>query len=167
MGKYNYEMNDNRYLTPPVLIENGLRLLAQLKGVSTIEKFDLDVCCSNHNVPALEYYSYPEHDGLAEDWKDYNWCNPPFDQCSKWIKKAYNESLKGRNTVMLIPARTETKYWHEYILYPETKNVEVVWLRKGYRFLNADNGEEMGIFKNALAFVIFKGIDKLEEAESL
>ena len=158
MAKYHYEMNDNRYLTPPSLIEGGLKLLAKLKNRVTIDKFDLDVCCSNENVPANEYFKYPEHDGLKEDWKDYNWCNPPFNECDKWVKKAYAESLKGKNTVMLIPARVETKYFHEYILYPQTNNVEVQWLRKGFRFLNADTGEEMGIFKNALCYVIFKGI---------
>jgi len=158
MPKYSYTMLDNRYLTPPILIENGLKLLSQIKGVATIDKFDLDVCCSNHNVPAKEYFTFPEHDGLKETWKEYNWCNPPFNECDKWVKKAYSESLEGKTTVMLIPARTETKYFHEYILYPETKNVEVVWLRKGYRFLNAETKEEMGIFKNALCFVIFKGV---------
>ena len=158
MAKYNYTMNDNRYLTPPILIEDGLKLLAKIKGQASVHKFDLDVCCSNNNVPAKEYFKFPKHDGLKEDWKKYNWCNPPFDKCDKWVKKAYTESLKGKNTVMLIPVRTETNYWHKYILYPQTNNVEIVWLRKGYRFLNADTGEEMGIFKNALCFVLFKAM---------
>ena len=158
MAKYSYTMNDNRYLTPPILIKNGLKLLSELKGIILADEFDLDVCCSFENVPAKEYFKYPKHDGLVEDWKKYNWCNPPFNNCEKWVKKAYTESLKGNNTIMLIPVRTETNYWHKYILYPQTDNVNVVWLRKGYKFLNADTKEEMGIFKNALAFVVFKGL---------
>ena len=54
---------------------------------------------------------------------------------------------------MLIPVRTETKYWHDYIL--NNPRVTIEWLRKGYKFLNKDN-EEMGVFKNALALVYFE-----------
>lgn len=57
---------------------------------------------------------------------------------------------------MLIPVRTETKYWHEYILF--NPNVEIEWLRKGYSFLNPDDLKPMGVFKNALALVYFKGL---------
>lgn len=53
---------------------------------------------------------------------------------------------------MLIPVRSETRYWHDYILY--NTNVYIDWLRKGYKFLDAD-GNELGIFKNALALVYF------------
>lgn len=156
MAKYNYTMIDNKYLTPPSLINGGLRLLAQLRNSASLEKFDLDVCCSNENVPAKSYFTFPEHDGLKEAWKEYNWCNPPFNECEKWVKKAYTEQQKGNTTVMLIPVRSETKYFHDYILY--NRDVEIQWLRKGFKFLNAETKEEMGIFKNALCYVIFKGI---------
>ena len=56
---------------------------------------------------------------------------------------------------MLIPARTETAYWHEYILFND--KVQIEWLRKGYKFINRA-GEEMGVFKNALAIVYFEGV---------
>ena len=63
---------------------------------------------------------------------------------------------------MLIPARTETKYWHDYILDPfggtNRNHVRVKFLRKGYRFINPDTGEKMGVYKNALALVYFEGI---------
>lgn len=157
MPKYSYEKNDNTYLTPYSLIKRGLQILNQLKGHTIVsERFDLDVCCSNTNIPANNYYTHPEHDGLRENWMEYNWCNPPFDQCKQWVQKAYGESLKGNTTIMLIPVRTETSYWHEYILYKE--NVDIHWLRKGYRFLNPKTKEELGVFKNALAFVVFKGV---------
>ena len=58
--------------------------------------------------------------------------------------------------MLLIPVRTETAYWHDYILHNE--NVEITWLRKGYRFINPETKQPMGIFKNALAFVLFKGV---------
>lgn len=159
--KYNYGMLDNKYLTPPILVNGGLQILSRLKGEDfAIESavFDLDVCCSNHNIPAKEYYTSDSHDGLTEPWRKYNWCNPPFDQCDKWVKKAWVEASKGNFTIMLIPVRTETAYWHDYILF--NKNVDIHWLRKGFKFLNAETKEEMGIFKNALAYVVFKGINQ-------
>lgn len=158
MSKYSYDKKENTYLTPYVLIQRALQLLSLEKGnVLTQDKFDLDVCCSNENVPALNYFKYPEHDGLKEKWMKYNYCNPPFDQCKKWVQKAYGESLNGNTTIMLIPARTETAYFHEYILFNE--NVKVHWLRKGYKFINPETGKEMGVFKNALCFVVFRGVE--------
>lgn len=57
---------------------------------------------------------------------------------------------------MLIPARTETKYYHDYIL--KRQNIEIDFLRKGLRFVHPQTGKEMGIYKNALALVYFKGL---------
>ena len=58
---------------------------------------------------------------------------------------------------MLIPARTETAYYHDYILNKD--NVKVVFLRKGFKFINPETMKEMGVFKNALAFIVFRGIE--------
>ena len=157
MPKYSYEKKANTYLTPGILIQKALTLLASEKNEYLTNKFDCDVCCSNENVPAYNYFKYGQKDGLRENWFKYNYCNPPFDECKKWVQKAYGEQFKGNTTIMLIPVRTETAYWHDYILY--NKNVEVCWLRKGFRFINPDTKKEMGIFKNALAFVIFRGIE--------
>ena len=66
--------------------------------------------------------------------------------------------MRGRTTYMLIPARTETKYWHDYILF--NKNVKILWLKKGPRFINPETNEPMGIFKNALALVFFNNGEK-------
>lgn len=155
MPKYSYEKNDNTYLTPPSLIQMGLQLLAQEKNVFGKVKFDLDVCCSNKNIPADNYYMCGEKDGLKEPWMKYNWCNPPFDECKKWVQKAFAEQLKGNTSLLLIPARVETGYWFDYIHYK--RDVIVTWLRKGYKFLDPKTKQEMGVFKNALAFVLFRG----------
>ena len=154
--KYNYQYIENDYKTPPELYNMAL---ARFK----IKKFDLDACCSDFNIPAHGYYTrdglytlgykITNNDGLTGSWFYFNWCNPPFNECKKWIEKAYNENAKGCNIAMLLPVRTETKYWHDYILH--NPNVEIVWLRKGYKFLDKNN-QEMGVFKNALALVFFK-----------
>lgn len=146
MSKYNFEQKRNDYETPPELVEMALQLVKA-------DKFDLDVCCSRHNIPAKKHYILGEYDGLRNDWEKLNWCNPPYDECQKWIKKAHDEMLKGNTTVMLIPVRTETKYFHDYILWDD--KVKIYWLRKGYGFINPDTGKTCGVFKNALALVIF------------
>lgn len=149
MSKYSYERERSDYLSPPVLVEMALKYFK-------IEEFDLDTCCSQKNIPAKRHYISDCYDGLTSDWRKYNWCNPPFHEAEKWVKKAYEEQKEGNFTAMLIPARTETAYWHKYIL--DKKNVKIKWLRKQYSFLNPDTGEPMGLYKNALALVYFKGI---------
>ena len=144
--KYNYTRSKNDYMTPVELLNRALNTKQK-------EFFDLDVCCTRENVPAVHYYKQGETDGLKEPWKKLNWCNPPFDESAKWIKKAYLEQQEGKETVMLIPVRTEAKYWHEYILY--NPKVKIEWLRKGYSFINPETNQPMGIFKNALALVYF------------
>jgi len=59
----------------------------------------------------------PTFDGLEIEWKDRNYVNPPYGkEIPKWCKKAYEESLKGKLVVMLIPSRTDTRWWHDYIM---------------------------------------------------
>ncbi len=67
--------------------------------------FDFDPCPAN-----------PKFDGLKIDWGSCNFVNPPYSEISKWVEKAYNENKKGKTVVMLIPSRTDTKWWHEYIM---------------------------------------------------
>lgn len=148
MGKYNFDWNANDYKTPPELYKKALEFFG-------IDKFDLDTCCTVENIPAREYCKNGQTDGLSVDWRAFNWCNPPFNECRKWIAKAYMESQKGNKTAMLIPVRTETAYWHEFILY--NGDVSIEWLRKGYKFIDKDNNE-MGVFKNPLALVYFEGV---------
>lgn len=146
MSKYNFEYKENDYKTPPELYQKALEYFG-------IQKFDLDSCCSDEHIPANTYYKNGEKNGLYEEWKEFTWCNPPFNECKKWIEKAFHECIRGNNIAMLLPVRTETKYWHEFILH--NNYVSIVWLCKGYKFLNNQN-EEMGIFKNALALVYFQ-----------
>ena len=153
MSKYNFEQKRNDYLTPPELYNMALEWVGA-------DYFDLDTCCSKMNIPAYHYFFDDFADGLKWDWEELNWCNPPYDECDKWIKKAFEEQQKGNNTVMLIPVRTETKYWHEYIL--NNKNIDlnhdIIFLRKKYCFINPDTEQAMGVYKNPLALVYFRGI---------
>ena len=79
--------------------------------------FTLDPCADKNNHKCKKYYT-KEDDGLLQDWGGETvFCNPPYGrQISKWVEKCFNESRKDKTiVVMLIPARTDTKYFHQYI----------------------------------------------------
>lgn len=78
-------------------------------------KFDVDVCATNSNTKCTTYYT-KEQDGLSMDWGGVCWCNPPYGrEIGKWVEKAYSSSAGGALVVMLLPARTDTKWFHKYI----------------------------------------------------
>ncbi len=76
--------------------------------------FTLDVAATPGNAKVSRYFTQSD-DGLAQSWNNEAvWCNPPYGrEIGKWVKKA-SES-RGGVIVMLIPARTDTRYFHEYI----------------------------------------------------
>ena len=78
--------------------------------------FTLDPCATSENAKCTKCFTV-EDDGLKQDWsKDTVFMNPPYGREIKyWVQKAYEESLKGATVVCLIPARTDTAYWHNYI----------------------------------------------------
>jgi phage N-6-adenine-methyltransferase len=85
--------------------------------------FDLDVCAQFWNAKCLRYFS-PEQDGLRKQWAGTCWMNPPYGrEIEEWIQKAYEESLRGCTVVCLIPARTETAWFHDYCLKGEVRFV--------------------------------------------
>lgn len=72
--------------------------------------FDFDPCPLNHNLE--------EWNGLEIDWKERNYVNPPYSRKEKeeFIRKAREEQLKGKLSVLLLPVSTSTKVFHEVIL---------------------------------------------------
>lgn len=80
--------------------------------------FVLDPAATEKSAKCDLYYT-PETDGLAQSWNRGGavFCNPPYGRTiSKWVEKAYRESLVVKYPiVLLIPARTDTKYFHNYI----------------------------------------------------
>lgn len=100
--------------------------------------FTLDPCCLEHTAKCEKFYT-PETNGLLQDWGgDIVFCNPPYGrEISKWVKKCSDESKKPNTiVVMLIPARTDTKYFHEFI-YNKAK--EVRFIKGRLKFGNAKN----------------------------
>lgn len=82
--------------------------------------FELDPCCNKDNHKCWKYFT-EDDDGLTQDWSQYRtFMNPPYGKfIGDWIRKAYEESQKGATVVALIPARTDTRYWHDYVMKAE------------------------------------------------
>ncbi len=83
-------------------------------------RFTLDVCATDENAKCPSYYT-AEQDGLTKDWAGYVcWMNPPYGrEIREWMKKAYEESQKGATVVCLVPARTDSAWWHDYAMKGE------------------------------------------------
>ena len=78
--------------------------------------FTLDVCATDDNAKCSTYFT-KEQNGLSKDWTGICWMNPPYGRDIKhWIKKAYESSLNGATVVCLLPARTDTSWWHDYCM---------------------------------------------------
>lgn len=81
--------------------------------------FGLDVCAPPENAKCPAFYT-KEQDGLVQAWHKSAavcWMNPPYGrQIGAWMKKAYEESQKGATVVCLVPARTDTAWWHDYAM---------------------------------------------------
>jgi len=99
-------------------------------------KFTLDPCASCENHKTKKYYTF-EDNGLAQDWEGETvFVNPPYRNLSEWVEKAYNESQKpGTKVVMLVPSRTDTKYWHKYVM----KAREIHFIKGRLKFGDSKN----------------------------
>ena len=137
--KVHYMSESNEWTTPPEFFDK----------LNSKYKFTLDPCCTKESALCNKYYTI-EDDGLVQDWSDdVVFMNPPYGRViGDWVRKAYKESLKGAIVVCLIPARTDTKYWHKYI-FPYAYKIDFI---KGR--LKFGDGKNYAPFPSAV--VIFK-----------
>lgn len=94
--------------------------------------FNLDPCADSVNHKC-DYFFDVDVDGLSQDWGGFRvFCNPPYGkEIGKWVKKCYLESLKPNTVVvLLIPSRTDTSYFHDYIYH----RAEIRFLRGRIKF---------------------------------
>ena len=79
--------------------------------------FTTDVCALPENAKC-SYFFTPKEDGLKMAWAGRCWMNPPYGrEIGKWVQRAYKEVQRGVPIVVcLLPARTDTKWWHEYVM---------------------------------------------------
>lgn len=100
--------------------------------------FNLDPCALPENAKCSKYFT-PKSNGLLQNWGGYvTFCNPPYGRkLYDWVEKCYNESKKPNTTVvMLIPARTDTRYFHEFIYH---KAKEIRFIRGRLKFGGSKN----------------------------
>jgi site-specific DNA-methyltransferase (adenine-specific) len=98
--------------------------------------FTCDVCATQANTKVGHFFS-PEVDGLSQEWTGTVLMNPPYGvELKKWMKKASEEAQKGATVIALIPARTDTKWWFDYVAH---KAAEIRFLKGRLRFGNAEH----------------------------
>jgi phage N-6-adenine-methyltransferase len=116
--------------------------------------FTLDVCALPENAKCDRYFT-PEMDGLDQEWKGICWMNPPYGrEIGKWVKKAYEASKEGVTVVCLLPARTDTRWFHDYIY----GKAEIRFIKGRLRFGGAT---ENAPFPNMV--VVFKATPKIKQ----
>lgn len=120
-------------------------------------RFQWDAAATQDNAKCGPYcYFGPDHgtgdyrDALAQEWRKYRtepierlYCNPPYSQCREFVAKAAAEAKHGALTVMLIPSRTDTRYWHDYVWddvrHQPRPGVEVRFIKGRLKFGNSTN----------------------------
>lgn len=97
--------------------------------------FTLDPCATRENAKCPRFFNR-EDDGLAQDWGDeVVFMNPPYGAAiGRWMRKAYESARAGATVVCLVPARTDTAWWHLYAMKGEVR-----LLRGRLKFGNAQN----------------------------
>ena len=98
-------------------------------------RFELDVCATSENSKCRKYFTETD-DGLKKDWFGTVWMNPPYGrEIGKWVARAYAQSrLHGSTIVCLLPARTDTKWWHDYCI-----KGEITFIKGRLKFGDAKN----------------------------
>lgn len=97
---------------------------------------ELDVCALPENAKCSGFYT-PAEDGLAQTWRGVCWMNPPYGRTiGRWVRKAYESAREGATVVCLLPARTCTAWWHDYVL----PYAQVRFIRGRVRFGDAEHG---------------------------
>ena len=117
-------------------------------------KFTLDPCADAVSSKCEKYYTEKE-DGLLRDWRGESvFVNPPYTRgaIKKWVKKCYEEAKKENTKVVcLIPARTDTKYWHSYCM----KAREIYFVKGRLKFDSPAGIQNSAPFPSAV--VVFDG----------
>ena len=136
-----YSSKSNEWATPQNLFDE----------LNDEFNFTLDPCATDENAKCSKYFTI-EDDGLSKDWSnEVVFMNLPYGrEIKKWIKKAYEESLNGTTVVCLIPARTDTTYWHDFIF---DKTDDIRFLRGRLKFGNSKNSAP---FPSAI--VVYQGV---------
>lgn len=76
--------------------------------------FTLDACATPENAKCERYFT-PEEDALRQEWTGNVFVNPPYGrEVGRWLRKAVESAERGATVVCLVPARTDTSWWHKW-----------------------------------------------------
>lgn len=118
--------------------------------------FVLDAAATEKSAKCARYFT-PETDGLSQSWDVGGavFCNPPYGrQIGAWVEKAYTEATQGCTVVLLIPARTDTQYFHDFIY----RKAEIRFIRGRLKFTDEEgNTKQSAPFPSMV--VIYRGKD--------
>ncbi len=142
MNEVHFSSNTSEWSTPQ----------ATFDALDAEFHFTLDPCASAENAKCERYFT-KEDDGLAQTWEGSCFMNPPYGrEIGKWVRKAYESSLEGATVVCLLPARTDTAWWHDYVM----KSNDIRFIRGRLRF----SGSKVNApFPNAIVVFRPKGGD--------
>lgn len=110
--------------------------------------FGIDVAATEQNTKCGEFYSYVDEDtnALTVEWHRDNgahWCNPPYSKCAAFVEKAARSRMLGVTTVVLVPSRTDTAWFHEFVweqsAHRPKPGVEVRFVRGRLKFGSQKN----------------------------
>lgn len=124
--------------------------------------FALDAAATDKTAKCAQYFT-PETDGLSNPWNAAGgavFCNPPYGrEIGKWVRKAYEEAQQGTTIVLLIPARTDTTYFHDYIY----GKAEIRFVRGRLKFTDDDgNAADPAPFPSMV--VVYNGKEERRNA---
>ena len=134
MSGYFPKSKTDKWITPPEVYD----------PLNSEFNFNCDPCPIDWNEG--------DTDGLSSDWGTKVFCNPPYSQTAKWIKKCWEESKKGKTVVLLINAITDTKAFHEYIY----NKAEVRFIKGRVKFINPENQTKRSPNVKGSMIVIFR-----------
>jgi phage N-6-adenine-methyltransferase len=144
VGGYIQTTNREDWETPQALFD---QLNAEFR-------FTLDAAALPSNAKCAPYYT-PEDDGLSKPWTGSVWCNPPYGkQIADWMRKVWEAAQAGATVVLLVPSRTDARWFHDYALKGEVR-----FIRGRLRF---GGSTENAPFPSVL--VIFRPPQTAEEA---
>lgn len=115
-------------------------------------KFTLDPCATAQTAKCSKFFTQ-EDNGLVQSWAGESvFINPPYSNVAGWVEKAYKESVEnGTTCVLLIPSRTDTKWFHRFCM-----QADVVQFIKGrVKFENGSNKPNSAPFPSMI--VVFDG----------
>lgn len=119
------------------------------------EVLDAEFGFTDDPCPVVDDWFHLREDGLSRDWGEVSFCNPPYGtQIGKWVKKAHQQWRKGRTVVLLIPSRTDTQWWHRFVM----EATEIRFIEGRLKFGNATTSAP---FPSAI--VVFRAEPRADE----